>query len=380
LKDTAVFYRTNAQSRTLEDAFRDSGIPYVIVGGLRFYERREIKDVLAYLRVLVNPADTVSLFRIINTPRRGIGEKTITALAAFAEQRTLSPFEALVHIDKIGTVSQREMTSLLAFRSLMQELAQGPADADIVGYVKEVIKKTGYLEWLGTSAEEDASDRIDNVSELVNAVREYCERNESPTLQGFLEEVALLTDIDVVREEEMQVATLMTLHASKGLEFDHVFIAGLEDGLFPIARAEEADDIEEERRLFYVGLTRARKRAYLFHSVCRYRFGSVTSAMASPFLDELPEPCIRKIDKTNASPAPRSRHDARSRIDVQTDFLPDYENYSQTKGQRVYHPIWGEGTIIAISGISDNLKATIQFETSVKKVMVKYAKLEVVQS
>ncbi|MFH0920484.1 MAG: UvrD-helicase domain-containing protein [Fibrobacterota bacterium] len=399
LFSTAIFYRTNSQSRAIEDALRNAGLPYVIVGGLRFYERREIKDVLAYLRSLVNESDGVSLARIINVPRRGIGDKTWERLAANASQRGLSARAALARLEDIPELSSREVRALTAFRGLMDELQTALLETEPVAFVRLVIEKSGLLAALQDSEEEGAAERLANVSELVNAVDEYCQRTESPTLTGFLEEAALLTDIDTLKEGGSgEAVTLMTLHASKGLEFDRVFIAGLEEGLFPIMRADSTPaDLEEERRLFYVGLTRARKKARIFYAHSRRRFGTYTTAPPSCFLEELPESCVLRADLSEVAgsllqrpgavlAAPRKRaFEPRERgrreeagVSTWNAAIPEsQEEVLLRQGQRVAHPLWGEGVIQELSGFNDNLKAVIKFGNSqVKKVMVKYAKLE----
>ena len=384
LTDAAVFYRTNAQSRPVEDALRNAGLPYIIVGGVRFYERREIKDLLAYLRLIANPGDSLSLSRIINVPRRGIGERTEGTLAACAEQQGISAFEALLRLETVEGLSSREKASLASFRDLMRPLMEKRADTGMTDFIRLVAEKSGLLESLRSSEEEQAAERAENISEFVNAAGEYAERAENPSLEGFLEEVALMTDIDEVKEGETAPVTLMTLHASKGLEFDHVFITGLEDGLFPFTRAAEEGDVEEERRLFYVGLTRARKWAGLFHAAQRRRFGALTSAFPSPFLLELPEHCVRRTDRVSfeASPAPRRAYSPGPEREDRTRRMPRYEDYSQEEGtlragDRVRHPLWGSGTVVSLSGFSENTRAVIRFDNdAVKKVVLKYARLE----
>lgn len=382
LKEAAVFYRTNSQSRAIEDELRNAGIPYAIVGGLRFYERREIKDLLAYLRLLANPRDAVSLSRVINVPRRGIGDQTWGKLAEYADRNNLSGMESLSRLDAMESLTARERGALSGFRDLMADLSAKRSETDMVSFAGYVTERTKYLEYLRETADEQADERIENVSEFVNAMGEYVERTAEPALEGFLEEVALMTDLDEMQDEAAVRVILMTLHASKGLEFDDVFITGLEDGLFPISRAEEAGDIEEERRLFYVGLTRARKRLALYFTAQRRRFGTTTSSFPSPFLAEVPDACLRKIDRVYREERPvRAAPPPGPRESVQQP-MPLYEDFSQEDrplqtGTKVRHPIWGRGIILSLSGFSDNMKAVIRFDNSaVKKVMVKYAKLE----
>jgi DNA helicase-2/ATP-dependent DNA helicase PcrA len=252
------------------------------------------------------------------------------------------------------------------------------------------MEKTGYLAFWQDSEDEEADERLENLSELVNAITEYIDRSDPATLEGFLEEVSLLTDIDELKEGDQEFVTLMTLHASKGLEFERVFIAGLEDGLFPMVRDNDGEnEHEEERRLFYVGLTRAKKFAALFHAVFRRRFGSAMACLPSPFLDEVPEECVRRLDRTAQSrPQGEERAQARpaARSGEPAAPVTRYEDYSQEeisyrKGMRVIHPLWGAGTITGLSGFDDNLKATVKFDnTAEKKLLLKYAKLEPVNS
>ena len=386
LGDSAVFYRTNAQSRPIEDALRNAGLPYVIVGGLRFYERMEIKDVLAYLRVIVNPSDSISLARIINVPRRGIGDKTLDRLRAFADEKNETLYFALEHLEEMGDLSAREMSTLGSFREMVREIKKRKELEPLLEFVGSVMELTGYLEYWRNSEEDEAEDRLENLSELINAVREYIDRSENPTLENFLEEVALLSDIDNLKDENQDFVTLMTLHASKGLEFARVFIAGMEEGLFPIVRDDEVkEDYEEERRLFYVGLTRAKEHACLFHARMRRRFGSAQFCLPSRFLSEIPDECLRKIDKLQERPSyeeKKQSYPQTSRGRDERTIMPRYEDFSQVEtgfrsGQRVKHPLWGKGTIIDLSGFEDDMKATVKFDsTSEKKLMLKYAKLE----
>ncbi|MBL8027427.1 MAG: DUF3553 domain-containing protein [Fibrobacteres bacterium] len=394
LRDSAVFYRTNAQSRAIEEMLRNSGMPYVIVGGTRFYERQEVKDVLAYLRVFSNPSDSISLFRIINVPRRGIGDKTLEKLRDFSDKALITTYEALNRLGEID-LTAREQTVLHGFKSLMDGLNELKATADPVEFVRNVIEKSGYLAFWQQSTEEGAEERLANIGELVNAVEEYVERSETPSLEGFLEEVALITDLDQVKDNSGEYVTLMTLHSSKGLEYERVCLAGLEEGLFPMVRNTDGEnELEEERRLFYVGITRAKRKLAILHTEFRRRYGTVAPAFPSSFLEELPEHCVRRIDR--AASQSYSSQSSQQKSFIADDrkqklyeeinhVLPDYESQSQVevvfrKGMQVRHPVWGIGQVQSVSGVSDNMKAEVKFGSAgVKKLMVKYAKLEPVQ-
>jgi DNA helicase-2/ATP-dependent DNA helicase PcrA len=392
LRDSAVFYRTNAQSRAIEEMLRNSGMPYVIVGGTRFYERQEVKDVLAYLRMLANPADSISFFRIINMPRRGIGDKTLDKLRDFSDTALVTPVESLNHLAEMN-LSPREQTTLGAFKSIVETLREDLQKSAIVDFVRTVVEKSGYLAHWQQSLEEGAEERLANISELINAVEEYSERTDEPTLNGFLEEVALITDLDQMKENNSEFVTLMTLHSSKGLEYSRVCLAGLEDGLFPMVRNGDGDsELEEERRLFYVGITRAKRKLAILHAAMRRRYGTIAPAFPSVFLDELPEGCVTRIDRTGACrETSMGNYGQRSFISEEkkqrvleesNQALPDYSNESQVsvvfrKGLQVRHPVWGVGSVQSVSGVADNMKAEVRFESAgVKKLMIKYAKLE----
>ncbi len=385
---TAVFYRTNAQSRSLEEAFRNNGIPYVIVGGLRFYERKEIKDVLAYLRLIVNPADDISLERIINVPRRGIGEKTMDELRRYARENNQVLFQAVQNYGRLTGLTQRERDAVAGFKNRFEDFQAYPRD-DLKRFVSDIVRDSGYLQFLEQSSEEGVAERLENVGELITAVQEYCDRTPEATLEGFLEEVSLITDIDTLADNGGSHVTLMTLHSSKGLEFDRVFVTGVEEGLLPLIRDNDENDTEEERRLMYVGMTRARKKLCLIHAAFRSRYGSSSQAVPSSFLDEISSECLRKIDNTGgrfrelASASGGSAYGAGHKRHP-GEVIPLFENFSQVestyrKGQKIYHPIWGPGMILSVSGFNENMKAEIKFQNaSIKKVMVKYARLEFV--
>ncbi len=380
LGNSAIFYRTNAQSRAMEDMLRNSGIPYVIVGGTRFYERQEVKDILAYLRLLTNPSDAISFFRIVNMPRRGIGDKIVGKITECADKMAVSPYVVLSHLQNMD-LSAREIGALQNFKTLIDGLLKEQDSMSLVDFVRYLIEKSGYLAYWQNSTEEGADERLANIGEFVNAVEEYAERSEPPSLNGFLEEVALITDLDQVKNERGDFVTLMTLHSSKGLEYDNVFLLGLEDGLFPIQRDNDEASLEEERRLFYVGITRAKKRLAVFHAAYRRRYGTIAPAFPSMFLDELPSDCVVIIDRYNSMATGKATSVTVSVANEQHSYTGDYSQVEVVfkRGSRVRHPVWGDGVVQSVSGVADNMKAEVHFASAgVKRLMVKYAKLEIV--
>lgn len=376
LSDFVVLYRTNAQSRVLEQRLRDSGVPYVIVGGLRFYERMEVKDILAYLKVLANPKDDLSLKRIINVPGRGVGAKTIAKMEDFCSKENLTLLETVRRIGRVDTISPRLRSAIEDFVNVLDGFAALKDQLPIDEFTEMVAEKTGYLDQLRKQRTVEAENRIENVKELVNATSEFVDRTEHPTLEGFLEEVSLITDIDMW-DKSKDAVTLMTLHAVKGLEFRAVFIAGLEEGLFPLSRSlENPDDLEEERRLFYVGMTRAKERLFLCYAYHRKRFADMTN-LKSRFLDEIPKELLTIEDHISEMRGGLSGVD----VDRVEAFFPDGDTGSDSilqVGTRVMHSHWGEGQIIHREGSGENLKLTVVFRGGIrKKLLAKYASLEI---
>ena len=372
-----ILYRTNAQSRLFEQELRDNGIPYVIVGGVRFYERKEIKDILAYLKVLTNPKDELSLKRIINAPARGIGDKTISKIEDFCRKQNLTFFEGINQIEKIEGIPPRLKNTIHNFSQMMQAFFQMKEKMPVDELTEMIAEKSGYVDELKKEKTIEAENRAENVKELINAISEFKERSQNPTPEGFLEEVSLITDIDQW-DNTKDAVTLMTLHSAKGLEFPVVFIVGLEEGLFPLSRSlENPSDLEEERRLFYVGITRARKRLFLFHARHRRRFGEMIN-LRSRFLDEIPEELLEVEDYVS----PRGESFAKADLERIETFFPEtatvYDSLLQV-GTRVIHSHWGEGQIIQREGFGENLKLTVVFRGGVKKkLLAKYADLEIV--
>ncbi|MGQ9560388.1 MAG: ATP-dependent helicase [Candidatus Oleimicrobiaceae bacterium] len=385
--DFAVLYRTNAQSRVLEEAMRRSGIPYTVVGGVRFYERKEIKDVLAYLRVICNPQDTVSLLRIINSPARGIGEATIARLRAFSTMLGISLFEGMGRAAQVEGISPQIQERVLHFHRLLRKYmdlrSQVPA-AELVG---ALLDDLGILHLFKAEGTEEALNRAENVRELVNGIADFCRATPGATLEDYLQEVSLLTDIDTWNDRS-NVVSLMTVHSAKGLEFPVVFITGLEEGLFPIARSFESnEDLEEERRLFYVGSTRAKEKLYLCWANTRLRQGQAYSCMPSRFLGEIDQEQVvyetagwhgrrasRKVQQTRSGGGERGQVARHMRRYEEESQVPT----SLTPGYRVYHPQFGYGTVLTIARASSGTKVTVDFDDyGQKKIILEFSKMQV---
>ncbi len=377
LSDFAILYRINAQSRSFEDQLRRIGLPYVIVGGVRFYERKEVKDILAYLRIVANPNDAVSLRRIINVPRRGIGPTTLGKLEALAAEKGVGLLKAIKMAGKMEDLREgiREKLGELheLFRSLMARLK----DLDVHEVVQEVVERTGYLTKLMEENTVEAQTRAENVRELVTATEEFFMRDQDASLTGFLEEVSLMTSVDAW-DPASNAVTLMTLHSAKGLEFPVVFIAGLEEGLFPLSRAMESpEELEEERRLMYVGMTRAREKLFLSRSHWRRRYGAGMGCLRSRFLDEIPTELVEVEGYGQGDWSPKR--------DVQADDSrltgPDDEFTPRVGvGSVVRHPKFGIGKVVELSGYADDLKLTVAFKDKVhKKLLARYARLEILR-
>jgi len=372
LKDFVVLYRTNAQSRVLEQKLRDAGIPYIIVGGVRFYQRKEVKDILAYLKVISNPDDVLSLKRIINVPPRGIGDKTLSKLDDFALRNKISFFEAIKEVEKISDIPQRMKNQINDFYQMLSKFIQAKKELPIDKLNRLIIEKTGYLDELKKEKTIEAESRAQNVLELVTAVEEFKQRAESPNLDSFLEEVSLLTDVDYWDETKDRV-NLMTLHSAKGLEFPVIFITGLEEGLFPISRSfESTKELEEERRLFYVGLTRAKEKVFLSYCHHRKRFGDMVN-LKSRFLDEIPGNLIEVEDFLQKGWKEKEIEK------IKRDKEDFFEDSLLKIGTMVIHPHFGEGKVVKKEGLGENTRVEVKFKSGfIKRLMVKYADLEII--
>ena len=401
LKDFAVLYRTNAQSRSIEDALRRNGIPYTIVGGVAFYKRKEIKDILAYLRVVANPKDTESLLRIINVPARSIGPTTIEKLRSFAAREKLPLLDALGAPGLEKVLSDRTRKAVRQFHGLMRKYLGLKSEMSVSELAHALVDEIGILPALKEENTADALARRDNIQELVSALTEFNDQHPGAGLEDFLEEVSLVSDVDTA-DFGRNAVTLMTLHAAKGLEFPVVFVTGLEEGLFPLAASlEDRRELEEERRLMYVGITRAKVKLYLSYALVRYRFGEMTYSMKSRFLDEVDEgllhfegasgqprayrrPGSPSTEFTNTGVATAVKRPARTFDEHASDPMPDYENESQEPfpgrvGSRVMHASFGRGRIVAMDGRGENARAIVDFESvGRKQLLLKFANLKTV--
>lgn len=383
--DMAILIRTNAQSRVLEEKLMRYAIPYTMVGGTKFYDRKEIKDVLAYLRLLYNPEDSLSLTRIINVPKRNIGATTMEKVAAYAEGEGISLFEALSSPDAIP-VTKRAQTSLENFAAMIFDLLNDIDGMDVLSLIEKVIKDTGYGEMLDKDAEHDpqGESRKENVGEFLSVAKDYMDSNPDGNLQDFLENVALVSDVDDFESSDSKV-TLMTLHSAKGLEFPVVFLAGLDEGLFPHSRTlMDPEQIEEERRLAYVGITRAERQLHVTNAITRTMYGRVSAYMPSRFLGEIPPELVEEYRRKSAMPQSRMTSiPGQQRVSILSKpvatSLPKKHAVTDSfaKGDKVRHKIWGIGTVLDVIGDGPNMQMKIQFPTKgVRQVVVKYAPLE----
>ena len=414
--DVAVFYRTNAQSRVFEEVFIRVGLPYKVVGGVRFYERREVRDALAYLRMLVNPADSVSLRRILNTPKRGIGDRAVACVNAYAERERITFWEGLQRAEQAPGLASRSLHNIQGFVAMVTEL-QSMVDAgeraDVI--LETVLARSGYLEELEASDDPQDATRVENLAELVAVAREFSDDPQAgpsadpadvdaglvaPGLNDFLERVALVADADQIPDDEGDsgVVTLMTLHTAKGLEFPVVFLTGLEDGVFPHSRSlGDQPELEEERRLAYVGLTRAQQRLYVSRALMRSAWGAPAHNPGSRFLNELPVDLVDwkrteaaqtmwdRPDLTGgraglSTPTPAGRRNfssAAARADAASKAKPAREIPSLEPGDRVQHDTFGLGTVVALEGVGDRSVASIDFGSDgVKRLLLRYAPVE----
>lgn len=373
--DIAVFYRINAQSRVLEEVLLRHGIPYVIVGGLKFYDRQEIKDVLAYLRLAVNPNDSISFKRIVNVPRRGIGKQTLEKLEFYAYQRGLNLVEVLNHLDEVQGLSTSGRRGLKNFAEFLNQLREAAAEKELPEVIWFAAERSGYIDMLKKEKTVEADSRIENIQELVAMAVTFSKNYPGASLSDFLERMALIADIDTYEHGE-EAVTLMTVHNAKGLEFPVVFIVGLEEGLFPHQRSMYSEDeIEEERRLCYVGITRAREKLYLTHAFSRTRFGDVKYQAPSRFLSEIPKELIYVEKKAAGVDAGEGfMYDFGFSSKAEPELKPRLSSSEIAPGDRVVHAKFGSGVVVEVGSAG---RVVINFdEGGEKTLLLDYAPLK----
>ena len=394
LNDFAVLYRTNAQSRAIEDAMRRSGIPYTIVGGVEFYRRKEIKDVLGYLRLIVNPSDDEAALRVINYPTRGIGATTVSRLRAYAATEGVTFFEAAInaaHASNLGAAAVRRVEEFVRLIQKYAILRREISAGELVG---SLIDELGLITSFKNEGTMEARGRLDNIQELLSAITEFETSDGQNTIEAFLEQASLVSDVDRI-DETRNTVTLMTLHAAKGLEFPVIFLVGMEEGLFPSSMAIDRDEVEEERRLCYVGMTRAKQKLYMTHARSRVRWGERLEQVPSRFLDEIDPATVQRDSTRRRAPFAGNGHGRRRpqgsgasgtakprRKRSEYNQVADTESYSQTDGEigigsYVIHATFGRGKLLSVDGSGEMARAVVLFDSVGKKTLIlKYAALK----
>jgi len=385
-RDIAILYRTNAQSRNFEETLIKSSIPYVIVGGVEFYKRKEVKDVLAYLKLLVNPKDDESFLRVVNFPSRGIGDVSIETLRSFALQKEKPLFLSIPDLLNSDKVSERIKRNFGAFHSLITKYQSLIDSNDFYVIINSLIDEIGILQTFKEEGTEEAMQRYENVVQLLNSIQEFQIANPDKTLIDYLSEISLIADIDNW-EDRKNAIVLMTLHSAKGLEFDVVFIVGCEEGLLPLKRDGDVEDIEEERRLFYVGCTRAKKHLFISYARNRNRFGNSYPQIQSRFIEEIDKTLVDFEATPLAEIYLKKNSNYRSITTDEYSQVDPFENYEYSQvtrqikpGSIVEHDVFGKGRVIYLDGYGDHQKVIVEFKNGVRKhLMVKYAKLKVIK-
>lgn len=404
--DFAILYRTNAQSRVFEEALRKRNIPYKIYGGLSFYQRKEIKDIISYFRLIINSQDEEAFKRIVNYPKRGIGNTTLEKIAAYVIATGKDSWYALQNIDNINFgFNSGTIAKLKSFYELISDLASKRETLNAYDFATEIISKTGIHKELYTDQTPEGVSRYENVQELLNGIRDFCENyfeEDLPTLDKYLENVSLLTDADSEKEEDRDKVTLMTVHSAKGLEYEHIFIVGAEENLFPSQRSSSSiQDLEEERRLFYVAVTRAKKIATISYATSRFRYGTFDNCIPSRFIREIDSDfLILPEDESLVIEAPTSTYQKKNNLKTPTFNQPTNLSSGKFKkvsnsspitttadkldleiGMMVEHDKFGVGEVVSIEGVVPNVKATVNFSTvGTKNLLLKFARLKVVQN
>jgi DNA helicase-2/ATP-dependent DNA helicase PcrA len=379
-KDFAILYRTNAQSRALEDIFAKEKIPYIIIGGVEFYRRKEIKDVIAYLRIIANQNDEESLLRIMNFPQRGIGNTTVTRMIAFARKHDLTLFQTMNRVFEVIDIKERIQKNVKGFRVLLEKYIQLKDELSVGELSLALIDELGLVKMYKSENTPESRVRLENLNQLMAAITEYSNENKDAKLDQFLEEVSLISDIDM-KDDKKNAVTLLTVHSAKGLEFPIVFLSGLEEEVFPLAnKFSEDSTVEEERRLFYVGMTRAEQKVFLSHARSRYRFGEVAYQSRSRFIDEIKTSTMQEI---NGGIGRKANRKTKKEIFYEYFNSVDYDDFDQDNkvvriGSRVMHEKFGLGKVIDVTGAGDQVKATVSFEgNNVRQLMLKFARLKI---
>ncbi len=394
LNDFAVLYRTNAQSRAIEDAMRRSGIPYTIVGGVEFYRRKEIKDILGYLRLIVNPSDDEAALRVINYPTRGIGATTVGRLRAYAAAEEVTFFEAAINAARVSELGAAAVRRIEDFVRMIQKYATLRREISAGELVGSLIDELGLVTSFKNEGTMEARGRLDNIQELLSAITEFETEDGHNTIEAFLEQASLVSDIDRL-DETRNAVTLMTLHAAKGLEFPVIFLVGMEEGLFPSSMAIDRDEVEEERRLCYVGMTRAKQKLYMTHARSRVRWGERLEQVPSRFIDEIDPATVQRDSTRRRAPFAGNGHGRRRpqssgaaktakprRKRSEYSQVTDTESYSQTDGEigigsYVIHATFGRGKLLSVDGSGDMARAVVLFDSVGKKTLIlKYAGLK----
>jgi DNA helicase-2/ATP-dependent DNA helicase PcrA len=379
-KDFAILYRTNAQSRAMEDIFTKEKIPYVIIGGVEFYKRKEVKDVIAYLRVIANQNDEESLLRIMNFPQRGIGNTTVTRMIAFARKHDLTLFQTMNRVFEVIDIKERIQKNVKGFRVLLEKYIKIKDTLSVGELSLALIDELGLVRMFKSENTPESQARLENINQLIAAISEYSKEHRDAKLDQFLEEVSLVSDIDM-KDDKKNAVTFLTVHSAKGLEFPIVFVSGLEEEIFPLAnRFSEDSTVEEERRLFYVAVTRAQQKVYLSHARSRYRFGEVAYQSRSRFIDELDPSTVQEI---NGGIGRKANRKTKKELFYEYFNSVDYEDFDQENkvvriGSRVMHEKFGLGKVIDVTGAGDQIKATVSFEgNNVRQLMLKFARLKI---
>lgn len=377
--DFAILYRTNAQSRAMEEMLVKANIPYTIVGGTKFYDRKEIKDLLAYLRLVANLDDDISFVRIINVPKRGIGATSLDRIAQYALQNEMSMFRALGEVERIG-LSAKAMKACREFYQMLSGLNQMQEYLSVMELTEEIIKRTEYREMLQAEKTLEAESRLENIDEFLSVTKNFEESSEDQTLIAFLTDLALVADIDQLDKEEnvKDAVVLMTLHSAKGLEFPVVFLIGLEEGVFPHSRSlMEENDMEEERRLMYVGITRAEEELYITNAQIRTLYGHTNINPASRFIEEIPDEFIDRLNEQKRNVHVRDQHQVRP-VYRPAQTTTGGEDIRWRAGDKAIHKKWGVGTVVSVKGEGDHMELDIAFPipVGIKRLLAKFAPIE----